>query len=255
MKQAIRALGWATIILWVMVILFSGTAVYSAMQIGMNFEEDPQVTASNGALAMSIPFSISNGGLYDITKLNITTQVVAENETLLSRSTTLVPSIPKTGTVDETHEISVSLDDILDKNLTYMLFNDANLSIDLFVGLTYAYAIPLRISSNLTMPWGSPLSNLVVGEIAELSPSRANVCLSFENHAFFSLNGTIRLDIADRYDSLIGSDTTDVSVSPESRYNDVVQVELAGDLADKAEVRMYFDMSLFSFGPVVIAVD
>jgi hypothetical protein len=255
MKQAIRALGWTATILWILVILFSGTVVYSAMQIGMNFEEDSQVTTSNGALTMSIPFSISNGGLYDISELNITTRIEAENETIISRSTTLVPSIPKTGTVDETHDITLSLDDILDKNLTYMLFNDANLSVDMFVGLTYAYAIPLRISSNLTMPWGAPLSNLTVGEITELSPSQANVSLSFENHAFFSLNGTIRLDIADRFDRLMGTGTTDVFVSPEGSYDDVIAVALTSDLTERAEVRVYFDTSLFSFGPVVIAVD
>lgn len=254
MKQAIRALGWVAIVLWVMVILFSGTVVYSAMQIGMNFEEESQVTTSDGTLTMSIPFSISNGGLFDITKLNITTRVVAANETFLSRSTTLVPSIPKTSTLEETHNISVSLDDALEKNLTYMLFNDANLNIDLVVGLTYAYAIPLRISSNLTMPWGAPFSNLVVGDITELSPNQAHAPLSFENHAFFSLDGTIRMDVVDGDARLIGSGTTEVSVSPESSYDDVIPVELTGDPTDKAEVRMYFDMSLFSFGPVVIAV-
>lgn len=255
MKYAIRALGWATIILWILVILFSGTVVYSAIQIGMNFEGEPEVTASNGEMTMSLPFSISNGGLYDISELNITTRIVAENETVISRSTSSVPLIPKASTVNETHDISVSLDDVLAKNLTYMLFNDINLSVDMSVGLTYAYAIPLRISSNLTMPWGAPLSNLTVGEITEISPSQANAPLSFENHAFFGLNGTIRLEILDSFNRLIGSGTTDILVPQEGSYDDVIPVTLTGDFAEKAEARIYFDTSVFSFGPVVIPVD
>ena len=71
MKHAIRALGWITIILWMWVIPFSGTVVYSATRARMNFDEDPEVTASAKELAMSLPFSISNGGLYDISELNI----------------------------------------------------------------------------------------------------------------------------------------------------------------------------------------
>ncbi len=254
MNQTIRALGWAAIVLWVMVIFFSGTVVYSAMQIGMSFDEESRLTTSNGTRVMSIPFSISNGGLYDITRLNITTRVADANQTFLSRSTTLVPSVPKTSTVAETHDISINLDDILDQNLTYMLFTDTNLNIDLLVGLTYAYTIPLRISSNLTMPWGAPFSSLVVGDVTELSSSRATAPLSFENHAFFSLDGTIRMDVVDEHGRLIGSGTTEVSVSPESSYDEAILMELAGDVADVAEVRMHFDMSLFGFGPVVIAV-
>ena len=255
MKQAIRALGWATTILWILVILFSGTVVYSALQIEMNFAEEPEVTASNGEMTMSLPFSISNGGLYDISELNITTRIEAENETVISRSTTLVPLIPRDSTVSETHDIALSLDDILAKNLTYMLFDDTDLNVDMFIGLTYAYAIPLKIASNITMPWGAPLNNLTVGEITEISPSQANAPLSFENHAFFSFNGTIRLKIMDGSNNEIGSGTTYIYVPAEASYDDVIPVTVTGEFAEKAEVHLYFDTSVSSFGPVVIPIE
>jgi hypothetical protein len=255
MKNAIRALGWATTVLWVLVILFSGTVVYSATQIRMNLKEKPQVTASNNSLKMSIPFSVNNGGLYDISELNITTCVVAENETIISRSTSLVPLIPKASTVNATHDISLGLDDIFAKNLTYMLFNDANLSVDMFVGLTYAYVLPLKISFNTTMPWGAPLYNLTVGDISIVSPNQVNVSLSFENHAFFSLNGTIRLEIVDGFNRLMGSGATDIFVPPEGSYDDVITMLITGDPRGMTEVRLYFDTSVFSCGPVVIAIE
>ena len=261
MKYAIRALGWATAALWIVVILFSGTVVYSAMQIGMDFGGEPEMAVSNGEMTMSIPFSISNGGLYDISKLNITTFIAAENETVISRSTTTVPLISRGDTVNETHDISISLEDIVAKNLTYMLFNDINLSVGMLVGLTYANAIPLTISTSLPMPWGAPLSNLTTGEpsytaIGEPPSIQVTVPLSFENHAFFGLNGTISLEIADSSHELVGSGTTDkFDIPPQTFYSTSMEVIIIGDIGDIAEMRLYFDTSTFSFGPVVIPIE
>lgn len=254
MKYAIRALGWTTTILWILIILFSGTVVYSAMQIRMNFEEEPEVTHSNNALTMSIPFSINNGGLYDISELNITTLIVAENETSISHSTSLVPLIPKTSEVNKTHDISLSLDDIMAKNLTHMFLNDTDLKVDMFVALTYAHAIPLRISSNLTMPWGAPLYNLAVAGISIDSPDQVNVSLSFENHAVFSLNGTIRLEIVDS-NNQTHSGTTDIFVLSEDSYDKAIPVTMEGVPGDRVEVHLYFNEMYLKSWTLVMTID
>jgi len=254
MKHAIRALGWATAILWIFTILFSGTVIYSAMQIKMSFEEEPQITASNGIVTMSIPFSISNGGFYDISELNITTRLLAENETYISSSTTLVPLIPRDSTVRKTHDIALNLNDLLAKELTYLLFNDSDLNVNMFVALIYAHTIPLKISSNLPMSWGAPLYNLTINGILPLSPQQVNVFLSFENHAFFGLNGTVSLKIVDESGTQIGSGTTDISVPPRGIYDEPIPVNITGDLTKMSEVHIYFITSLFSFGPMVIDV-
>lgn len=255
MKHAVRALGWITTILWIFVIFFSGTLVYSAMQIGIDLGEAEQVTANDGAMTMSIPFSISNRGLYDISELNITTRIGAVNETAITRSTSLVPLIPKTSTVNKTHDISVSIDDILDKNLTYMLFNDSSLSVDMSIGLTYAYAMSLRISSNQSMLWGAPLSNLTVGEPSVVSTNQVDVSLNFENHAFFSLNGTVSLEIVDNSNKPMGSGTNDMFAPPGGGYSDEISVIVTGDPGDAAKARLYFNTSVLSFGPVVMVFD
>ncbi|MGD8505528.1 MAG: hypothetical protein PVF15_02560 [Candidatus Bathyarchaeota archaeon] len=258
MKHAIRALGWATAVLWILVILFSGTVVYSALQIEMNLEEELGMASSNGTMTMSFPFSVVNGGLYDISELNITTRIIAENEIVISSSATQIPLISRGETVSNTHDISVSLDDILAKDLTNLLFNDTDLDVDMYVGLTYAYAIPLKISSNLTMPWGAPLSNLTIGEPSISLPFpdiQVNVPFSFENHAFFGLNGTVRLEIMDGSNNQKGSGTADILVPPGDSYDDTLPVTITGDPQDVAEIRLYFDTSQFSFGPMVIPIE
>jgi hypothetical protein len=255
MKQAIRALGWATTVLWILVILFSGTVVYSAMQIGMDFQGDPQIATSDGALLMSIPFSIINNGLYDISKLNITTIITDENETVISSSSTFIKKIQRGSTVNETHDIQVSLADILNKNLTYMLFNDTTLTLDMLVTLEYADTIPLKIISNQTMLWGAPLYNLTVTEISPVSLNQVNISLSFENHAFFLLNGTISLDLKDTDGAQVGSGSANVFAPPGDDYTIEIPVQmetLLSDPSDIAEVHLWFEMDFFSFGPVVI---
>ena len=39
MRYVVRALGWATKILWILIIVFSVTAVYSALNVRMGFGE------------------------------------------------------------------------------------------------------------------------------------------------------------------------------------------------------------------------
>lgn len=251
MKHAIRALGWATIVLWILVIIFSGTAVYSAMQVGIE-QGEPQVTLSNGVAITSVPFIINNKGFYDITNFGITTSITDKSGTSISNSTTPATSIPKNSNVTRTHNISVVLRDILARNLTYMLTNDTVLDVDMSVSLTYAHAIPLRISFNTTMPWGAPIYDLTVSGISIVSPNQVNVSLGFENHAFFGLDGTMRLEIVDESDNKIGSRTVDISVPPESIYDETIPVTITNDPEDMAEVHVHFDTSLFSFGPVVI---
>jgi hypothetical protein len=254
MKQAISALGWATTILWILVILFSGTVVYSAMQIRMNFQGEPKVTASNGTLTMSIPFSVSNDGLYDISNLNITTSIKARNETVISSSSTHIEIIPKGGSVNKTYDVIISLNSILAKNLTYMIFNDTELNVDMIIKLTYANSIPLKMSSNQTMLWWAPICNLTV-EVSPVLPNQADIFVSFENHAFFPFNGTIYLELVDDAKNELGSGSGDAFVPPGERYADSIRVTVTGNPWDVAEVHLWFNTTLFNLGPKVIEVD
>ena len=59
MKIAIRMLTIATIILWIVILFFSVTAVYSVMNVGINIGEVQMLPSSKGII-FSLPFSIDN---------------------------------------------------------------------------------------------------------------------------------------------------------------------------------------------------
>jgi len=256
MRYAVRALGWATKILWILIFAFSATAVYSAMSVRIGFGES-QVFLSDETVIISIPLFINNTGLYDLSELNITADVTDYNQSLLSTSTTFVPLIPRGSSVETTLNISISLDDITSKAQTY-LFNDTIFNVDLSARLDFAQAIPFQASTNMTIPWGAPLYNFSVGQISynylNLTHQEVIIPISFENHSpHFGVDGFMQVEIYNDNDELLGSSVSDLNVPSHSSYDS--QVEMIVDVSKitgSGEVHFFFETSAFSIGPVVM---
>lgn len=254
MKNAARALGWATRVLWVLLMVFSITSLYSALTLGIGFGE-PQVSYSEDAMVTSLPFLINNTGFYDITDLNITTVLTDAEGRAISLSTTFMPLIAAGSNTEVVHNISLSLSDL---NLTALAFEDTNFETNTTIALTFARAIPVQMSTNASIPWGAPLYNLSIGEISYSFNGThliGTVNLSFENHSpFFSVTGAIRYELYNSEGEQLGSGGTNVDVPPYAGYqgqaeiviNDPIKLTLSG------EIHVYFDMTIFSLGPLVV---
>ncbi len=256
MSYVVRALGWATKILWVLIAAFSVTSVYSAMNVRVGFGAS-QVFLSRGLVVLSIPLLVNNTGLYDLSELNITADVMDFNESLLSTSTTFVPLIPRGGSVEIIHNMSIGPDDIASKAPTY-LFNDTIFDVQISARLNFAHTIPLQISTNMTMPWGAPLYNFSIGQISydylNLTHQRLIIPTSFENHSpYFGVDGFMQVEIYNDNDELLGFGMSDLNVQSHSAYNDPVEIIVDFSMITRSgEVHFYFETSTFSTGPVVM---
>jgi len=256
MRYVVRALGWTTKIFWIFIILFSVTSAYSAMNVRMGFGE-PQVSLSSEFVVISIPLFINNSGLYDLSELNVTVDVMDYNGSLLLTSTTFVPLIPRGSSVETAHNVSMSLDDITSKAQIY-LFNDTVFNVNMSMKLIFAHAIPLQVSINKTIPWGAPLYNFSVGQISydpyNVTHQRVIIPLSFENHSpYFGVSGMMRVEMYNDRGEVIASGTSSLDVPSYSKYEG--QFELIADilkLTPSGEMHFYFETSAFSFGPVVM---
>ena len=256
MRYAVRALGWATKIVWILMIFFAATSVYSALNVKMGFGQ-PQVFLSSGFIIISVPLFVNNTGLYDLSELNMTVAVTDYNESFASTSTTFVPLIPRGSSIETAHNVSMSLDDTTSKLLDY-LFNDTVFNLDLSLKLNFAGAIPFQVSTNMTMPWGAPLYNFSIGQISynflNLTHQEAIIPISFENHSpYFSLDGFMRVEIYNDNGELLGFSVSDLNVPSHSGYDG--QVETIVDVSKvtgSGEVHFYFETSAFSIGPVVM---
>ena len=252
MKQALWALGWAIKILWISVIAFGVTVAYSAMSLRAGLGQ-PRTLSSNGLVTIALPFFINNTGFYEMSDLNITTNIKDYNGTLVSTSTTVVPRIPPNSAIEKTHNVSINMD-YLTQNLTHLIFNDSNLTIDAFIAMTFAHAIPLQISTSTTTWWGAPLHNFSIGEISfDLVTQKMTIPLSFENHSPLYINGTMRLEIYNSHKEYLGSGTTGVSVLSNSAYEGKIKVSVdLSRLTEKGQAHLYFESSTFSLGPITM---
>lgn len=255
MKRVIQTLSIATTSLWVFTVLFSTTSIYSALRLNLGFGE-PKTSASSESWTISLPFCIDNGGFYDISDLIIATDVNDCDGTLISNSVTFIQLISSGSRVERTHNISISIEDLVSRNLTALLFQDDVLDIDLFVTLRYAQVIPLQLSSQTAMSWGAPLANLSIGEITaapiNATHSQKITLISFENHSFSNLNGTMRLELVDDLNQNVGAGVTNICVPSMNSHNAQVEIVVKGDARAQTEARVYFETSVFSFGPVVM---
>ena len=255
MRQSIRALGWASKILWIAAAAFMVTSLYSPLKLILERQIDigsPKPSFSNATMTVSIPFFINNTGFYDISDLNVETSVTDCNSTLISTSTTSVENIPRGGSVNETHAICVSIDDVISKNLTYLLLDDATIILDVSVGLKIAHVIPLKVSTSVNMSWGAPFYNASV-RIADL-PEPYNsthysitAWSSFENHSPFDVNGTLRLDIFNEREEFIGLWIDQVSAPSGGEYSEKVIIHVRpSKFSGTGEVHAYFEGPLGS---------
>ncbi len=256
MKQAIRALSWAIYIFWIILLFFAVTAAYSVSQFVPGFGE-PYTNVSSDILTVSLPFYIDNGGLYDISDLQLATYIRTNQGSPISNSSTLVPRIPRGSNVSATHAMSIDLGQMPAEVLAQLLFNDDALDVEFVLRLNYAGAVPFGISGNFSMPWGAPLSNLTMGGVS-LRPYNATyfaaaVPVSFENHSLLSLDGTMRLELADSHGHTISDGTSFLDVLPESDYSSVLELVVPAS-STIHEARLFFDTSAFDYGTVVIPV-
>ncbi len=252
MNITIRMLSIATIILWLVILFFFVTAVYSFMNLGLKLGE-VQMLPSTSGITFSLPFSINNNGYYEIADLNLTTCVTDSNETLISQTETFVQSIPQSTTINATHAIPIDLDSIM--SLDYkLLFEDSEFNIEILVGLNFARTVPIQLSTNSSIPWGAPFADFTVGSISitslNLTHAKASVPISFENHAILDLSGILKLELYNNSQSIITSGEIIIDAPSKQSYNDSIimymSLQDASRVTSSGKIHAIFENPLFT---------
>ena len=253
MKIAIRMLTIATIILWIVILFFSVTAVYSVMNLGINLGEVQMLPSSSG-ITFSLPFAITNNGYYELADLNLTTRVTDSTGTVLDITETFVPSIPQGTNVNASHTIPIDLDAILSMDQVPLLLNDSSVNVEIFAGLNFARAVPVQLSTNATIPWGAPFAHFSIGRIS-VSPHNsthveATIPVSFENHAIIDITGTLKLEVYNDSNEHIASGMTIITVPSQQSYADSLLVYMRqqdiSKLTSSGNMHMIFETPVFT---------
>ena len=253
MKIVARMLTIASIILWIVILFFSVTAVYSVLNVGVNIGEVQMLPSSNG-ITFSLPFSINNEGYYEIADLNLTTRVTDPDGTVLDLTETVVDSIPQGTTLNASHTIAVDLDDILSMDHLTLMLNDSDFTVEIFAGLNFARAVPVQLSTNVTLPWGAPFAHFSVGTVS-VSPHNsthieAAIPVSFENHAIIDITGTLKMELYNNSDEQIASGRANLNVAPQQNYADRILIyasqQDASKLTGSGNLHIFFETPMFT---------
>ncbi|HDQ05411.1 MAG TPA: hypothetical protein ENN36_01650 [Candidatus Bathyarchaeota archaeon] len=252
MKITIRMLSIAAIILWIVILFFSVTAVYSVMNLGIDAGEVQMLPSGNG-IAFSLPFAITNNGYYELADLNLTTCVTDPDGKVLDLTETFVPSIPRGSNVDATHTISVDLDSILSMNYVSLLLNDSSFNVEILAGLNFARAIPVQLSTNTTIPWGAPFAHFSIGAISvslhNSTHVKATMPVSFENHAVIDITGTLKVEVYNDSNERVASGTASIDAPSQQRYVDSILVyarqQDASKLTSSGKMHLIFETPVF----------
>jgi hypothetical protein len=249
-------IGIATTFFWIFLIGFFISAVYSVKDVQFNLG-GPQfgINAYDEAF-FSLPVSIVNRGLYDLSAFKIFTQISDNANIPIVNGTTKVPLIKRNDGVNVIHNMSVNIDDLLNADQNY-LFNDSDLRIYAVLGMTIAKMIPVEASSNLSVRWGAPLYNFALGQVQYSAYNSthliATIPISFENHAFFDVAGNVRVRMYNSTNRRVGSGEINILVPPGSSYNGSLQFYATiARLTATGRFDVYFSTQFFDYGPVVI---
>ncbi|MBX5329222.1 MAG: hypothetical protein QHH18_07805 [Candidatus Bathyarchaeota archaeon] len=256
MQIPIRIIGVATTIFWIFLIIFAITAVYSVKDVSFEFGEPQMNLTEDGEMVFSLPVTITNKGFYNIGFFNVTTKVSDENGHVIAEGSSSTPLIKSGEKVTAIHNMTVNFSDLMQNNQNY-LFNDTELKIFTALGMGIAQAIPVQASTNMSIPWGAPLYNFMLGTPEHVAfnstHARVTVPVSFENHAFFDVTGTMQVKMYNNADLLVSESQTAVDALQHSFYEGYVEFYVPTTrLTHTGYFEVYFLTPVFNYGPLVI---
>jgi hypothetical protein len=216
----------------------------------VNLGQEQTSTIEDHELLFSFPVSIVNPGLYEIADLNFSKSILDNEGSTIAVGSVYIPVIGQGQTINFTKSVELNVTDLLQTH-QFLLTNDTDLITTTGLSMLVAGVIPVQASSNSSMAWGAPLYNLTVGTpqsaVLNATQSVVTVPLSFENHAFFNLTGTVWLRAYGTNDELIGQGQTDIEVAQNSPYNGNLEVQVPLGAGFIAHLEVLFATDFFSY--------
>jgi len=255
MKQVLRALTIAMIILWLSLGILVVTIVHSVSKINIDID-DPVMDVHDKTLTIQFPFAIKNHGYYKVVDVNLTTVLYEPNGDEVIRGQTMIPLVPEGKEEKAVHNMSFHMEDLISKSEKYM-FEDLNLTLVTFVSISFEHMVSFHAKYNTTFNWGAPLYNLSIGKIMfrDINETSCELSfpLSFENHSpYLAVSGTIKIEIYNGNHEKIGESVELIDVQSNSVYYKHLSILVdSTKVTPSGTIQLSFQTSMFDFGPLV----
>jgi len=258
-------LGWTTNLIGVVTLILLILVGYSLIDTlmlkqGIGFGEY-KLEWDEENIHLLIPLLVNNTGLFPISNMVLTTNVSDCEGMRITGSETVLPHVREGDAKRETQTLRLSMKALISEKTPHLLFNDSQLRMDAAIRFTYAYLVSLKIQLPYTpLPWGAPLFNLSVGKPTgsasfNATHHKVNLPLNFENHAPITLEA-VRLTLLNDQRESLASKRMTLGVGPMEGFADSFEIFIEERdlqrLTERGFVRLFFQTSEFSFGPVEI---
>lgn len=241
--MTIKALGWIIALLWVLALLLPVTVAFSLFKLvdGRNMGiQEPTFVLSNGNLSINMPFYINNTGFYELTQIGLNIQLGRANRTIIALAEHL-PNVPAGDMLNTSFETSTSLKEIFSRDRE-LLTADVDLDVAATLGFRVAHAIAFNVAMNFPTSWGAPFYNLTIYNFTyNYGNGIFSFSISFENHAFFSVNGPLLIELYNSRNESIGSAPYTLNISTGDLFQRSFEVPAtSSEMTRNGLVRLYF---------------
>ncbi|HXQ48456.1 MAG TPA: hypothetical protein VN842_01565 [Thermoplasmata archaeon] len=223
-----RALRAASLLVLVLLILFTASVVFSTSQLS---QTPPRVGSfsvgfgSNGTMILAGSLTLSNPGFYPIQALFLGARVANESGVFLG-SFGFGPSTLASGASDE-FPLELYLPVSATGPGASLLVHSQYLRIALWGNATFGFIFPAGVSLLDNRSWGAPFSNLAVG-VGNLSLNgTVPVSVSFENQASLTEAGTLRAAVVATDGITCGSASWTLNVGQYQQFSQTQPVALS----------------------------
>ncbi|MEM2103867.1 MAG: hypothetical protein QW717_03145 [Candidatus Bathyarchaeia archaeon] len=243
MRFTIKALGWIITLLWIVALIMPFSMAFSLFKIveGKNINVGkPEFSLYNGNLYLTIPFSISNTGFYDLTEININIAMKRSEKTIASLSKRL-PDIPAGQTGEANCSFSTNLKEFFQKDST-LITCDAYLDVNAEVHFKVADAVALNVAANFTASWGAPFHNLTIyGITYNHMKCLLSFFISFDNHAPHPIVGPLLIELCNSANVTLGSTSTFLNILPGMDFEEFFEMEVnPSKITESVVICVYF---------------
>ncbi len=244
MRLVTRTLGWVIVLLWIVTLALPISVALSLMRLaeGKNLGvQEPTFNFFDGNISVNMPVYINNTGFYDISEPNVAIKIykVKVNTTIVSLSKSL-PSIPAGQMVNTSCSFTASLMEIFHKDRT-LLTEDTNLNVNAQLSFKVAYTIAFNASLNFSTRWGAPFHNISCVLAYNDTTHVFSISISFNNHAFFPINGLLVVKLYNSDNIQIGETSIGLDVPSGGNFQETVEVAAdPSKITDRGFIRLFF---------------
>jgi len=149
-------------------------------------------TYDAGVVHVSAPFSIDNGGFYDVDDLLLTYDVTNYSNALLASGRIHIGTIPAGRVTSDTIQFDVPILQLYQQGFGWMVFNDDMLNF--VVGVSCKYTMKLvdfEARYNVSVPWDALIQQAAIDSISQ-SGNQLTVNYHISTSSIFSGTTTLR---------------------------------------------------------------